>query len=80
MKYRWIIPDGFSERLNEAIKVRGMTGEQVAWEIDIVPTSMYSYLHGRTCMNIGRLHEICTVLDVSADWLLFGTGSIERQK
>lgn len=78
-KHRWTIPEGFAKRLREAIQARGMTGEQVADELDIYPANMYGYLHGKTCMNIGRLQELCNVLNVSADWLLFGSGQMDRK-
>ena len=78
-KHRWTIPEGFAKRLREAIQARGMTGEQVADELDIYPANMYGYLHGKTCMNIGRLQELCNILDVSADWLLFGSGQMDRK-
>lgn len=78
-KHRWTIPEGFAKRLREAIQARGMTGEQVADELDIYPANMYGYLHGKTCMNIGRLQELCDVLDVSADWLLSESGQMDRK-
>ena len=78
-KHRWTIPEGFAKRLGEAVRARGMTGEQVADELDIYPANMYGYLHGKTCMNIGRLQELCDILDVSADWLLSGSGQMDRK-
>lgn len=75
--HKWEIPEGFTNRLREALRIREMTGESLAFDIGIEPTNIYKYLNGKTCMNIGRLAEICEILDVSADWLLFGKGNIE---
>lgn len=76
--HKWACPDGFTDRLRQAMHSRAITGEEMALELNVSPSTIYGYLIHKSCMNIVRLCEICDILDISADWLLYGKGNMER--
>ena len=59
----------FAQRLHEARKSKGITGEALAFELDIAPCSVYWWESGRNLPRTERLIEIAIALGVSLDWL-----------
>lgn len=65
-------PAGFPERLDQAIYDRGLTKAGVAREIGVDRKSIISYTYGDSTPDVDILRRLCTVLSVSADYLIFG--------
>lgn len=65
-------PTGFPERLNQAIYDRGLTKAGVAREIGVDRKSIILYTYGESTPDVTVLRRLCTVLNVSADYLIFG--------
>ena len=60
---------GFAERLNSSIN---MPITHLACKVGIGKKSIYKYINGETMPNSVILARLCKVLNVSADWILFG--------
>lgn len=71
-QHKWNIPKPVLYRLNDAIADKGMTPESLAREMDMLGSNLRMYLNGDICMNFMRFRQICEILGVSADWILFG--------
>ena len=67
-----IPPRGFPERLAQAIYDSGLNCCQICDRTGhkIERKSIYSWRSGDTTPNATHLMYLCTVLNVSADWLL----------
>lgn len=65
-------PEGFTERLNEAINKSGLSMTVIKERLQISWSCLYSYIHGYTTPSVKTLASLCRLLHVSADWLLFG--------
>lgn len=71
-QHKWDIPKPVLYRLNDAIADKGMTPESLARAMDMQSSNLRMYLNGSICMNFMRFWQICDILEVSADWILFG--------
>lgn len=65
-------PEGFTERLNEAIYKSGLRPVEIQRKARISESCFYYYMRGDTTPSLMTLVNLCRVLDVSADYLLFG--------
>ena len=65
---------GFADRLNQAMYDKDMSGVQLAKLVGMERKSVYSWQWGYSMPNSLILARICKALDVSADYLLFGSG------
>lgn len=63
---------GFPERLNKAIGKADLSIYDICQRSGIGRTTIYNWLNGISCPNIIYLAQLCKVLNVSADYLLFG--------
>ena len=63
---------GFADRLNEAISDIGMPQKQLAEKIGMERKTVSMRVNGYSMPNSLILARICKVLNVSADYLLFG--------
>lgn len=61
---------GFGERLNTAIKDKGITQTALEKQIGVSHGVIYSYINYGTMPSALRVAKIATVLNVSCDWLL----------
>ncbi|MBQ3600436.1 MAG: helix-turn-helix transcriptional regulator [Lachnospiraceae bacterium] len=52
---------------------KGITGADMAAYLDITNNSYSRIERGETKCDIGKIYMICQVLDVTADYLVFGT-------
>lgn len=66
MKDLYIIKD----RLNEALKMRDMTPQQLADRSGLYFTSIYRYLHGDRIPKTDSIEKMAAALNVSPSWLL----------
>ena len=64
--------EGFSERLRQAIYDSGMTCIEISRRIERERKSIYGYMRGDVQPDAYTMARLCTVLNVSADYLLFG--------
>lgn len=64
---------GFIERLNDSFLKSGLTQVKLAESIGVERKTVINYLHGISEPQASVLGKICKVLNVSADYLLFGT-------
>ncbi len=71
-QHKWNVPPEILVRIKDAMNEKGMSGGTLALEMDMDAVNLYSYLRGDSCMNVLRFRQICEVLGVSADWILFG--------
>lgn len=58
------------ERLAEAISQSGMTQTKLANLLNIKPTQISSYLHGRKMPALDTFANLCKILDVDANEIL----------
>ena len=59
-------------RIKKQRELLGMTREELAEQLDITPRFCYDLELGHKGMSITTLCKLCTTLDVSTDYLLFG--------
>lgn len=64
--------DDFARRLRECMKAKGYTGYRLAQELGIDRARLFCWLHAKNYPQLYYLGMLCNVLDVSADYLLFG--------
>lgn len=73
---------GFSRRLQVAANAVDMTHYKVAvsiggrWGASIPTTRVKQYFNGEKLPNTKALRDLCDVLGVSADWLIYGDSAI----
>ena len=60
----------FRERLKGILEKRGMTQTELARIINEAPNTISRYINGWCAPAISTLYRICTVLDVSDDYLI----------
>lgn len=65
-------PEGFYKRLREAIANSGLKMSEIRRKVNISDSCLYSYVNGVTLPSVTTLANLCRVLNVSADYLLFG--------
>lgn len=57
-------------RIAEAIKNSGLSQTEIAKRIDVKQPTVGQYLSGRALPSLETLAKLCTVLEVSSDYLL----------
>lgn len=67
-----LIIDGFADRLRYAFYKSGWSIEDMKERTGISRSNFNSYLSGDMLPAIKNLTKICLVLNVSADYLIFG--------
>ncbi|MGC8590393.1 helix-turn-helix domain-containing protein, partial [Athalassotoga sp.] len=67
-----------AKRLEEIRKIRGISREKLAQQVEISTVSIYNYEHGLQDPSAGTLARIAAVLDVSVDYLLGNTDKPEK--
>lgn len=65
-------PEGFSKRLRDLWLLSGLTQTEVASRIGYERKSICAWMNGDCAPNILALARLCSVFNVSADYLLFG--------
>lgn len=65
-------PMGFPDRLNTAIHDKNYSRKYVAMRVGLERKSIYTYVWGDSMPDVLTLARLCKLLDVSADYLLFG--------
>lgn len=60
-------------RIKKCRKIRNFSQESLAEKIDVSPHYIYEIERGSKTMSIHTLTKVSEALDVSADYLLFGT-------
>lgn len=65
-------PEGFGERLREAVYKSGLTPTFIETNYGINHSNLYSYMVEDMAPTVATLATLCRVLHVSADYLLFG--------
>lgn len=76
MRCRTGFPIGFPERLVSAIDDAGVTTRQLCECTRKERKTIYAYKNGDSSPDAVTLARMCCLLQVSADWLLFGTKKI----
>ena len=64
--------EGFSERLNETILKSGISMRDLAERLGTDHSTVRSWMVMRAQPNIRSLAKLCLILDVSADYLIYG--------
>jgi transcriptional regulator with XRE-family HTH domain len=64
--------EGFSERLNETILKSGISMRDLAKRLGTDHSTVRSWMVMRAQPNIRSLAKLCLILDVSADYLIYG--------
>lgn len=67
--YQYINPKVFGRRLSAAMKMRGMTDEKLAKEVECVVKSVWSWRKGIQIPFFDTIVGIADTLDVSIDFL-----------
>ena len=62
--------EGFWERLEEAVRLSGMTKTEIARRIGCDRKSLYELSRTRRMLHCGYMAKFCAITKVSADWLL----------
>ena len=60
----------FKERFNEVLNTSGKSQVEIAKAIGVSKQCVSDYKSGKSVPSIETLFELCTFLDVSADYLL----------
>lgn len=60
-------------RIKQCRKMQHLTQENLAELIDVSPHYIYELEKGMKCMSLATLIDIASVLNLSTDYLLFGT-------
>ncbi len=63
------------KRIKEYRLLLGLTREEVAEQLDITPRFYYDLELGLKGMSISTLCKICSTLNISSDYILFGDSS-----
>lgn len=63
---------GFAKRLNNAFLASGLSQAKLAEKIGVERKTVINYLYGVSEPQASILGKICKILNVSADYLLFG--------
>ncbi|MGN0583365.1 MAG: helix-turn-helix domain-containing protein [Oscillospiraceae bacterium] len=61
------------DRISKLRKNLGLTQEKLAEQADISIQFLVQIEHGKRTMKIGTLRKLCSVLSVSADYIINGT-------
>jgi len=61
--------DGASERLRQAVQESGLRAHQIIKRSGVPKTTFYSHMNG-DAMSEFHIAKYCSVLNISADWLL----------
>lgn len=61
------------QRIKTAREKRGLTQEQLSELLELTPHFLSSVERGVTGISLEKLRQLCRVLNVSSDFLLFGT-------
>lgn len=64
--------EDFQDRIKQARKIKKLTQKQLAEILETTESNICNYENGRSKPTYDALKKICTVLEVSADWLIFG--------
>lgn len=59
-------------RIKEYRQLLGLTREEVAEKLDITPRFYYDLELGLKGMSLATLYKICSTLNISSDYILFG--------
>ncbi len=65
-------------RLQEIRERRGLTQEQFAELLDVGVQHISKIERGVTGMSLSSLKRACEIFEISADYLLFGTGGMQE--
>jgi transcriptional regulator with XRE-family HTH domain len=76
MRRRTGFLQGFPERLTETIEAQGITTRQLCECTGKERKTIYAYKYGDRSPDAVTLARMCCLLQVSADYLLFGTKKI----
>lgn len=76
MRRRTGFPQGFPERLTQVIEERQITTRQLCECTGKERKTIYAYKYGDHSPDAVTLTRMCCLLQVSADYLLFGTKKI----
>lgn len=71
-KSKHYAPEGFRKRLCDLWLLSGLTQTEIARRIGYERKSIAAWINGDCVPNILALARICSVFNVSADYLLFG--------
>lgn len=72
--------EGFAKRLRDLWLISGMTQKELVKQIGISRNAFSSYIHGDIMPNALYLARICKAFNVSADYLLFGKQTDNRER
>lgn len=67
-------------RIKQCRKSKQLTQEKLAELTDVSPHYIYEIEKGLKCMSLTTLADIATVLNISTDYLLFGTQEYSSQE
>ena len=69
---RWTEVNGLNIRLRQVFSESGLTCQEIARRCGVSPKCIYKYWYNQSSPSVQNLARICSVLNVSADYLLFG--------
>lgn len=72
MTVKHIQPEEFSKRLYDTYIKSGLEVSAIAKRTGLSRSSVYGYMYYGITPHINALAKLCKVLNVSADYLLFG--------
>ena len=69
----------FGHRIKQCRKMQNLTQEKLAELISVSPHYIYEVERGLKSMSLATLIDLCTILNVSTDYLLFGNSTSYTQ-
>ena len=79
-KRNYLINNGYLQRLNDAYNAAGFNAVKLGKVVDKERKTIYGYLEGITTPDALTLARICVALNISADWLLFGSDNLKQER
>lgn len=70
---------GFVDRLNDTLYATELSKAQLAKKIKVSRTTAFNYFDGISEPPASVLGKMCKILNVSADYLLFGKQNIKEE-
>lgn len=70
--------DTFGDRLNKAIKARGVMKKSFAEWIEVTPNYLSVVLNGKSIPSSQLIDKMCEKLSINRQWLETGEGDMEK--
>lgn len=71
--------NSFGQRLNMALKHKGLTAYKLSKELDLQQSTISNYKNDKTTPTSSTIKSIASILEVNYEWLLSGSGEMNMK-